>query len=199
MRIRFANLAGKFGQLAAVLSLCLLSISSQQFASASGVAREGSARTVRVGVLGLFHPRELRITPIAGQAVLLQAGSRLIVLEKSSGVDSAAVQLSPAGIAVTSHNSTLRASVIAVGGRNGEPIDFVLAIPGKITRRYHGTLEIKTDSASLIPIVSMDLEIAVAQWSQQRARRIRQSKRSRRKRLRPARISYRAADVIAIS
>jgi stage II sporulation protein D len=52
--------------------------------------------------------------------------------------------------------------VIAVGGRNGEPIDFVLAIPGKITRRYHGTLEIKTDSESLIPTVSMDLEIAVA-------------------------------------
>ena len=162
MRIRFANLAGKFGQLAAVLGFCLLSISSQQPASASGVAREGSARTVRIGVLGLFHPRELRITPIAGQALLLQAGSRSIVLEKSSGVDSAAVQLSPAGIAVTSHNSTLRASVIAVGGRNGEPIDFVLAIPGKITRRYHGTLEIKTDSESLIPTVSMDLEIAVA-------------------------------------
>jgi stage II sporulation protein D len=40
--------------------------------------------------------------------------------------------------------------------------DFVLAVPQKIVRRYHGTLEIMPSAGTLIAIVAMDRETAVA-------------------------------------
>ena len=162
MRMRFMYFAGTSRQVTALLLLAFVSIPIQQSASAFGVARGGSPATVRVGVLGLFHPRELRITSIAGQALVLRAGSHSIVLEKSSAVDSVVVQFAETGITATSHNSIFPAPAITLTGRNGEPVDFLLSVPAKITRRYHGTLEIKTDSRSLIPVIAMDLEIAVA-------------------------------------
>jgi peptidoglycan hydrolase-like amidase len=43
-----------------------------------------------------------------------------------------------------------------------EPVDFVLSIQQRITRRYHGPLEIKPSAGSLIAVVSIDRETAVA-------------------------------------
>jgi stage II sporulation protein D len=41
-------------------------------------------------------------------------------------------------------------------------VEFQLAVPGKLTRRYRGVLKIKSSTQSLIAIVQMDLETAVA-------------------------------------
>ncbi len=58
--------------------------------------------------------------------------------------------------------NVLRGYSIQVGGRENQPVDFILAIPGKITRRYRGLLEIRPASIELSAIVTIDLETAVA-------------------------------------
>lgn len=81
---------------------------------------------------------------------------------KSSGVDSAIVRISGNDVEVSTGERVLRASKVTVTGRKSEAMDFVLAIPGKITRHYHGTLEIKPSVGILLAVVAMDRETAVA-------------------------------------
>jgi stage II sporulation protein D len=57
---------------------------------------------------------------------------------------------------------TVHAPGIVVAGRKDEPADFVLAVPGRITRHYRGTLAIGQSAGHLLAIVTMDREIAVA-------------------------------------
>jgi len=123
---------------------------------------EARSDYVRIGVLGLFHPRQLTISAGAGHALAIQAGERSVILEKSSGLDSASVRTTSGGVVLTAGQRSIRASEITVTGRKSEPVDFVLAVSGKITRHYRGTLEIKPSSGTLIAIVTMDRETAVA-------------------------------------
>jgi len=122
---------------------------------------------VRIGVLGLFHPRELTVGAPAGQALILHAdevhaGEESIVLERSTGLESASIRISADGILLTAGPRNIRASALTVTGRENEPVEFVLAVPEKITRRYRGTLAIKPSSGTLLAIVTMDRETAVA-------------------------------------
>ena len=117
---------------------------------------------VRIGVLGLFHPREFKVTAPAGSALLLHAGEERIVLEHSSGVESATFRISGSDVIVSVGERVARASKLTITGRKSEAVDFVLAVPGKIARRYHGRLEIKPATGTLTAIVSMDRETAVA-------------------------------------
>jgi peptidoglycan hydrolase-like amidase len=117
---------------------------------------------VHIGVLGLFHPIELTVSASAGSALVARAGEEQFVLEKSSGVDSVSVHIAGHLTVVTSGSHTLRATELTITGRKGEPVDFILAVPEKITRRYHGALKIKPSAGSLIAIVTMDRETAVA-------------------------------------
>src|SRR5271165_6146278 len=121
---------------------------------------ESSPAVVRIGVLGLFHARELIVRAPAGAALVLHAGGERIVLEKSSGVDSATVQISDREVVVTAGARVVQASKLNVSGRKNEAGDFILLVPEKITRRYHGTLEIKASGGALIAIVAMDRETA---------------------------------------
>jgi stage II sporulation protein D len=125
-------------------------------------AGDSSVADVQIGVLGLFHPREFTLRASAGTALILHAGEERIVLEKSSGVDSATIQISDHDVVVTSAARVVRASKLTVSGRKSDPVDFVLAVPEKIRRRYHGTLEIRPLAGSLTAIVTMDRETAVA-------------------------------------
>ena len=59
-------------------------------------------------------------------------------------------------------NQTVQASAIRVSSRGGAASDFVLAVPAKISRRYRGQLEVTLNSGSLVPVVRMELETAVA-------------------------------------
>jgi stage II sporulation protein D len=56
----------------------------------------------------------------------------------------------------------ISASAIHVSSRNHVPASFVLEVPGKIRRVYSGALDVSVDSGVLLPIVTMDLETAVA-------------------------------------
>jgi len=117
---------------------------------------------VGVGVLGLFHPREFELSATTGQALVLQGGGETVILEKSSGIGSATMQFSGAQVLVNAGARRLKAPSLAVSGRKNEPVDFTLAIPGKITRQYHGTLQIEASGSNLLAVLTLDLETAVA-------------------------------------
>jgi stage II sporulation protein D len=117
---------------------------------------------INIGVLGLFHPLQFAVSAPAGSALIVHAGEQLIVLEKSSGLDAATVHITGGDLVVSAAERVVRASKLTVSGRDGEAVDFVLAVPGKILRRYHGTLEIKPSAGNLSAVVIMDRETAVA-------------------------------------
>jgi peptidoglycan hydrolase-like amidase len=162
MQGRFPTTRFKLARLPALLAM-LIACSIPQFSTAHGRA-DGVARSdesVSVSVMGLFHPREFVVSPSAGHALILQAGRESIVLE-NSGVASATVRIDGPDIVVSSGRRELRSTKVKVAGRGNEPEDFILEIPGKIKRQYHGTLEIRPSSSSLLSVVTLDLETAVA-------------------------------------
>jgi peptidoglycan hydrolase-like amidase len=120
------------------------------------------AQDVRIGVLGLFHPRHFTLSAGAGSALVVQADHESLVLEKSSGADMAHIRAFENSVLLRSGAHVIRSSKLTATGRGNDPVDFILAVPGKITRRYRGTLEIKPISGALTAVVNMDLETAVA-------------------------------------
>jgi len=122
---------------------------------------DGRGTGVRVGVLGLFHPREFVVSAVVGHALVLRAGRESIVLD-TSGLRSVAVKIEGAEVEVSAGGTTLHADQLEFADRQNEATDFVLEVPGKIARPYHGTLHIKAISGSLVATVTLDLETAVA-------------------------------------
>jgi len=137
-------------------------ISSCSLVFAQTVSPGSAVADVRIGVLGLFHPRRLTINAPQGHALVVRAGDERIVLELSSGEHTASVWPSGNQVILQTRTRTVRASALTVAGRKNEPADFVLAVPGKIARRYHGALEIRPSAGHLLAIVTMDRETAVA-------------------------------------
>ncbi len=121
------------------------------------------AQEVRIGVFGLFHPRQVTVEAPSGTAVVIRAGKESFVLESSSGQYVAGVRVSPDGLLLLRvGNKLVRASEIRVASRSDGIADFDLSVPGKISRRYRGTLVVTAASGTLVPVVVMDLETAVA-------------------------------------
>jgi stage II sporulation protein D len=125
-------------------------------------AQSGNQPQVRIGVFGLFHPRQLTVKALPGKAVVLRAGDMDYVLESSSGRQMAEIHLSQAGITLLINGRAVPAMKILATGRDGTATDFELAVPGKIHRRYRGILQVGTSLGALEPVVGMDLETAVA-------------------------------------
>jgi len=100
------------------------------------------AAAVHIGVFGLFHPMQIDVKPVAGQVLMVETQGRTLALE---GFASAHLR-SPATIT----------------GRDGQDTAFILSVPGKLHREFHGTAEIRRDGSHLEAIVSMNLETAVA-------------------------------------
>ena len=120
------------------------------------------AQDVRIGVLGLFHPREFVVSAVPGSGCVVRTGEKELVLEGSSGVSEVRLRFMGGAIAVETPDGATRSGAVTVASRDNGSADFMLAIPGKIARRYHGTLRVIPSSASLLAVVSMDLETAVA-------------------------------------
>jgi len=117
---------------------------------------------VRIGVLVLFQPREFTVSAADGNAVVVHAGQETFVLEKSSGVHVAEIRALSGTMVVRVGPRAVKAPELTVTGRTGGPAEFLLAVPGKITRHYRGTLELKPSSGALVAVITMDLETAVA-------------------------------------
>jgi stage II sporulation protein D len=125
------------------------------------------AQDVRIGVLGLFRPHEITLKTVPGQALVIhtkiaQGGEKTLILERSSGTDTAEIAVSGDGLTLRTDNQPLPISELRASSRGNGAADFVLAIPGKIERRYHGVLEVEAVAGILVPVVQMNLETAVA-------------------------------------
>jgi len=123
---------------------------------------QDAALTVRIGVLGLFHLQQLTVTALTGHALVLHATSGQLVLEASSGTDSATLRLDDDSITLIVGPRTIHVPKVTITSRNTDPATFLLSVPQKLTRHYRGTLEIRPSSGSLLAIVTMDRETAVA-------------------------------------
>ncbi len=118
-----------------------------------------AARELRIGVFGLFHPERLVIISLPAQTVIVTAGTQEIVVS-----DGGAVFLCLEGkqVRVRFNDESLASSQVRAADRSGEAADFLLSVPGKITRRFRGKLEVKCQIDELEAVVEMDLETAVA-------------------------------------
>ncbi len=121
-----------------------------------------SAQEVRIGVFGLFHPRQLMVSAAAGTAIIVHAGQQSFAVENSSSANGVNIQSVGNGLVVRCGTHSVESPELTVSSRENGPVDFLLSVPGKITRHYRGHLEIEQASGILIPIVSMDIETAVA-------------------------------------
>ena len=115
------------------------------------------AQTVRIGVFGLFHPRSLAVTP-AGGVLVMEIAGQSVSLDRHS----ARMHLSGSNIEVTVGSASWHSRRLLIHARDGGPAHFSLSVPDKIRRKYLGTLEVLARDGQLLPVVSMDQEIAVA-------------------------------------
>ena len=120
------------------------------------------ARDVRIGVLGIFHPRQIVLNAAPGDVIIVKAAGETFALESGRGTGGALLHVSSSGILVEVGGRALDTSEVQATSRKGDAAAFVLAIPGKISRTYRGTLLVKAVDGLLVPVVNMDLETAVA-------------------------------------
>jgi hypothetical protein len=119
------------------------------------------AQDVRIGVLGLFHPREAKLQASQKEAVIIQAAGQTFVLEPDSPM-AASFRISNDALLFDFGGHVLRTTEIHAAARNNGAASFLLTVPGKITRAYRGTLVVKASRGEVVPIITMDLETAVA-------------------------------------
>jgi stage II sporulation protein D len=97
---------------------------------------------VAISVFSLFHPVELEVQPARLSVVVVEQNGSQRTLEGSGAMK-------------------LRGPATA-SGRDGAETAFILSVPGKIRREFHGRLEIREQDGQLLAIVRMDRETAVA-------------------------------------
>jgi stage II sporulation protein D len=118
-------------------------------------------KTVRIGVLGLFHPSVLVVK--AGRSGTLQIVTDAGISHVGTESDGKAViRLVTDGMVVSNAGRIIRTRVLQVRSEQGGEIEFVLSVPGKIERKYSGVLTISATAKELLPVVNMELEKAVA-------------------------------------
>lgn len=116
---------------------------------------------LRIRILSRLHPTELELSTSAAQALVIQASGKRFVVVPSATEGKAHIKIAEGQLLLALSGQRLRATSIRVTGR-ADVADFVLAVPGKITRRYFGMLDVAAKNGELEPILTMDLETAVA-------------------------------------
>jgi len=123
---------------------------------------QSQPRTVRIGVLGIFHPRELTIAADTTGELLIAAGDHRIFVQQGSSCSLLRVRSAGDNLLLNCGGGEIRAGELYASGRNQQSAGVVVTLPGKIRRRYLGVLELKAKNGELFPIITMDLETAVA-------------------------------------
>jgi hypothetical protein len=113
---------------------------------------------VRIGVLGLFHARELILEPAARQAVLVSETGRVLLLNGEP--NRRRLVFHADGDQVVADGRS--AKVWRATARDGAAVRFQLGVPGKIRRVYQGRLEVRAHHGELLAVVTMARELAVA-------------------------------------
>lgn len=125
-------------------------------------ARYTHAQDVRIGVLGIFHPHDLTLGCTGGEALLVTASGRTIFLQPRSSRESLQIHADSNSLLLTLNGKEIHAEVIHAANRNNGVARVLLRVPEKISRQYLGTLDVKAVAGELVPVVTMDLETAVA-------------------------------------
>jgi stage II sporulation protein D len=120
-------------------------------------AQNGLPETLRFGVFSLFKPTDLRVRPAKNKILLLTVSKTSIPLDSEFEIRAGIEDLR-----ITANGHSYRAESLLVTSRDGGAADFAIAVPGKITRDFRGTLEITQTHGRLQAAVSMDRELAVA-------------------------------------
>nr|MDP9264350.1 hypothetical protein [Acidobacteriota bacterium] len=77
-------------------------------------------------------------------------------------VQSARLRFSAGRVECRVGDRTVRASSVRISSRDARSPDLSLSVPGRIERRFRGSLEVTAAKRELAPVISMDLEVAVA-------------------------------------
>lgn len=117
------------------------------------------AKTVRIRVLGLFRPRELVLSPAPNRVVVVQGNAGAVILQDGRAVR---FRVSADSVQCVAGERVFYAKVARASARAGSTADLVLGVPGKIERRYRGTIEVSASGDELVAVVVMDREVAVA-------------------------------------
>jgi stage II sporulation protein D len=120
-----------------------------------------AAQRVRIAVLGLFHPQEISVQTVPRQPLLLKAGSREVVIGNGK-LTQVTVAFGADALSVRAGSEQIVAKDLRLNAQQGTDADFVITVPGKLRREYHGKLSITRGEKELIPVVEMDIEVAVA-------------------------------------
>jgi stage II sporulation protein D len=112
---------------------------------------------VRVGVLGLFHPRQVVLSAVQGKLLECTSADKKWPVQ-----DHLELQLAETNIKIVGGVSPLLVESITCGDSQGGEAEFTVTVPGKISRRYAGKVEVKPQPHELIVVIQMDLETAVA-------------------------------------
>ena len=111
---------------------------------------------VRVGVLRLFHPRQITIIPVAGKLLTCTAGAEALPAGH-------ALQLEFDGAGIRVHESSLPpVAAVHCDDGQGRPTEVTVTVPQKISRHYQGRIDVIPQGRELSVVVVMDLETAVA-------------------------------------
>jgi peptidoglycan hydrolase-like amidase len=122
-----------------------------------------TAQTVQIGVLGLFHPKELTLSTAHSEAVLVTVADQSFILAPNTPRDIARIKIAANTLSIEIKGQLLQAKEIRATSRNGSPVTLVLSVPEEITRQYRGSLTIIVAAGNTIqPLIAMDLETAVA-------------------------------------
>ncbi|MBZ5515827.1 MAG: SpoIID/LytB domain-containing protein [Acidobacteriia bacterium] len=107
----------------------------------------------------MFHPTELTVRPAPQTALLLEGDGGRMTIEDGK---EAHLRVVGGRVEYASGDFAFTASVVRGAGRQGGSAAFVLSVPGRIAREYRGAFEVSVRSGTLVPVVFMDLEVAVA-------------------------------------
>ena len=129
------------------LSSCLC-FGLSLFAGMSAQAQLPEPPTVRIGVLSLFHPHTLLLSSDHPITLLLDGAPHILDPHQQ-----ATIRSTPNGLIV----DEIEAHTLAL-----QPETFTLTVPNKLTRRYRGALTVTTHNNTLIPVITIDTELAVA-------------------------------------
>ena len=120
------------------------------------------ARTVRIGVLGIFHPRVLALSADQAGELVVSASHEDLFLRPRSACSLAVIRSISSELHLRCGDKEIVATEMRVAGRNQQSAPLLISVPGTLKRRYEGVLDLKSKNGELVAVVTMDLETAVA-------------------------------------
>jgi len=139
-----------------------LSISWFMLLVALAASPATAQQQVRIGVLGLFHPKELILEPEGGQVLSVaaqgEAEGQAFVLNGESGHRQIVFRAEGSHVVAGSRSAVSW----SVSSRDGGAVAFRLIVPGKLRRVYSGRLNLQSRNGEVMAVVSMDRETTVA-------------------------------------